>query len=53
MDNATGLTPEERRRLKHALLGFVERVSRGGYEIPGEAFGVLPAVVDRLLEDDL
>ena len=42
------LTGEEKEELKAALLDFVKKASRCGYEMPGEAFMVLPAVVDRL-----
>ena len=46
------LKPKERRELTETLLAFVARVSGGGYEIPGEAFTVLPSIVQILLEDD-
>ena len=47
-DFSDALTPEEKDVLKKNLLCFVKRVSRSGYDLPGEAFLVLPVVVDRL-----
>lgn len=46
------LSVEELEEMKRALLDFVKKASRCSYEIPGEAFTVLPAVVDRLMKKE-
>ena len=47
-NEAEPLTAEEETELKDALVGLVKKASKDSYKVPGEAFLVLPEIVDML-----
>ena len=48
-NQSNGITDSEKNEIKKALLGFVKRVSQGGFQMHAEEVSTLPRIVEMLL----